>query len=106
MPPRHLLLDANVVAAYYLPRSTGSVHVRERIKTNVDSVRSGHSSFFFYLPNFCVAEVFSVIMKYSFGSWNRHVRGRTFDTRIYRESQLQIYRLALHLRASPVYLVR
>jgi len=27
---------------------------------------------FFYIQNFCVAEVFSVFMKHSFGSWNVH----------------------------------
>lgn len=56
-----------------------------------DSARSGESSFFFYLPNFCVAEVFSVFMKYCFGRWNSHVKGDTLDTRIYNNlvSQFQ-----------------
>lgn len=80
----YLLLDANVTAAYYLPRSTKSVKVRERIERIFDSVRSGETNHFFYLPNFCVAEVFSVFMKYSFGRWNQHVKAiGTIDTRHY-----------------------
>ena len=80
----YVLLDANVTAAYYLPRSTKSQRVKGRIEILFDSVRSGGSDHFFYLPNFCVAEVFSVFMKYSFGHWNRQVRGNTIDTRYYR----------------------
>lgn len=80
----YLLLDANVTAAYYLPRSTKSAKVRERIESIFDSVRSGETNHFFYLPNFCVAEVFSVFMKYSFGRWNQHVKATgTIDTRHY-----------------------
>lgn len=78
----YLLLDANVTAGYYLPRSLKSKHARERIETIFDSVRSREKKYFFYLPNFCVAEVFSVFMKYSFGAWNTHVR-KTIDTRYY-----------------------
>ena len=34
---------------------------------------------------FCVAEVFSVFMKHSFGTWNSHVKKKgTIDTRVYR----------------------
>ncbi len=84
--PKYCLLDANVTAAYYLPRSTKSRHVRDRIEVIFNSRRSRETDFFFYLPNFCVAEVFSVFMKYSFGNWNRHVsRTGTLDTRIYRK---------------------
>ncbi len=83
-PEKYLLLDSNVTAAYYLPRSCRSKRVCARIQNIFDSVRSGHSRFFFYLPNFCVAEVFSVFMKHSFGSWNRHIQNQgTIDTRHY-----------------------
>ena len=81
----YILLDANVTAAYYLPRCHRSKRVRDRIRTLFDSVRSGGTKHFFYLPNFCVAEVFSVFMKYSFGTWNQHVRADgTLDKRVYR----------------------
>ena len=80
----YILLDANVTAAYYLPRSTTSANVRSRIETLFHAVRSGTVDHFFYLPNFCVAEVFSVFMKYSFGRWNSHVKDKgTIDTRYY-----------------------
>ena len=81
----YILLDANVTAGYYLPRSLNSSAVAERIRIIFDSVRSGASKHFFYIPNFCVAEVFNVFMKYAYGHWNPHVRktGGTIDKRIY-----------------------
>jgi hypothetical protein len=82
--PKYILLDGNVTAAYYLPRSTRSANTKNRAQILFDSARSGKRDFFFYLPNFCVAEVFSVFMKYSFGRWNEHVRKkRLLDTRVY-----------------------
>lgn len=80
----YILLDANVTAGYYLPRSLNSKVAGDRIRVIFDAARSGKSDFFFYLPNFCVAEVFSVFMKHSFGSWNGHVSKKgTIDTRVY-----------------------
>ncbi len=80
----YLLLDSNVTAGYYLPRSLDSKRGRERIEIIFNSVRSGASHHFFYLPNFCVAEVFSVFMKHSFGAWNAHLKKKgTIDTRVY-----------------------
>ena len=75
--PKYLLLDANIPASYYLPRSTKSENTKQRAEVLFDSTRSGETEFFFYLPNFCVAEVFSVFMKYSFGHWNKHVKTGT-----------------------------
>ena len=80
----YILLDANVTAGYYLSRSLRSPKARELIANIFDAARSGQAEFFFYLPNFCVAEVFSVFMKHSFGSWNNHVK-RTIDTRVYHQ---------------------
>lgn len=80
----YILLDSNVTAGYYLPRSLNSKKARERIENIFDSVRSGEAEHFFYLANFCVAEVFSVFMKHSFGSWNAHIKKKgTIDTRAY-----------------------
>jgi hypothetical protein len=86
IPPRkYVLLDSNVTAGYYLPRSLNSANARKRIRTIFDAARSGKVSMFFYLPNFCVAEVFSVFMKHSFGKWNSHVKKKgTLDKRVYR----------------------
>jgi len=81
---KYVLLDANIPAAYYLPLSTRSKKTIERAEVLFDSARSGASEFFFYLPNFCIAEVFSVFMKYSFGAWNSHVRSKPLDTRVYK----------------------
>lgn len=81
----YVLLDANVTAGYYLPRSLNSKRACERIEVLFDAARSGTTELFFYLPNFCVAEVFSVFMKHSFGAWNSHVKKQgTIDTRVYR----------------------
>jgi hypothetical protein len=82
------LLDANVTAAYYLAHSTRSAKVVERIRTIVDSVRTKATDHFLYIPNICIAETFSVLMKYAFGKWNPHVKktrmGTTIDKRVYR----------------------
>ncbi len=81
----YVLLDANITAAYYLPRSMRSKKACERIEVLFNSVRSGATDHFFYIPNFCVAEVFGVFMKYSFGKWNPHVSSRgAIDTRVYK----------------------
>lgn len=95
MADRYILLDANVTAAYYLPRSSGSQRTKDRSAILFDSVRSGSSDFFFYLPNFCVAEVFSVFMKHAFGAWNRHVKGDTIDPRCYN-SLVQQFESDIH----------
>ena len=79
---KYVLLDANVVAAFYLPHVHRFQNARDRIKIIFDAARSNGEEIFLYLPNFCVAEVFGVFMKHSFSSWNRYVT-RTIDTRIY-----------------------
>lgn len=80
----YILLDTNLTAGYYLPRSLHSKKAANRIEILFDSVRTGKSDHFFYLPNFYVAEVFSVFMKHTFGVWNRHLKKKgTIDTRVY-----------------------
>lgn len=80
----YLLLDSNVTAGYYLPRSLDSVNARKRIEIILDSKRTGESDYFIYIPNFCIAEVFSVFMKHSFGAWNQHLKGKkTINTKCY-----------------------
>ena len=81
----YLLVDANVAAGYYLRRSLRSRKAKERIPQLLDSIRSGASTHFLYLPNFCIAEVFSVFAKHCFGHWNPHVRNQgTIDSRVYQ----------------------
>ena|SRR2546426_2671927 len=82
------LLDANVTATYYLARSMKSDRAVERIRNIVDSVRTKGSDHFLYIPNICIAEVFSVLMKYAFGKWNPHVKkseAGTINKRIYQK---------------------
>lgn len=85
MPRTYVLLDANVTAGYYLPRSLRSLRARSRIEAIVNAARSGQVDVFLYIPNFCIAEVFSTFMKYAFGGWNRHVTraGGRIDRRVY-----------------------
>lgn len=80
----YLLLDANIAAAYYLPRSIDSKKARSRIENLLNSIRSGGTKHFLYIPNFCVAEVFSVFAKHAFGRLNPHVKNKgTIDKRVY-----------------------
>jgi hypothetical protein len=79
-----ILLDANVTAGYYLPRSLKHARAVERIENLLDSIRAGDAQHFLYIPNFCIAEVFGVFMKYAFGRWNRDVKGKTLDKRVYQ----------------------
>ncbi len=81
----YVLLDANVTAGYYLPRSLNSQKAYDRISVLFDSVRSGKTRHFFYIPNFCIAEVFGVFMKHAYGRWNKHVKKKgTIDKRVYQ----------------------
>jgi hypothetical protein len=89
----YLLLDANVTAGYYLPRCLDSKRAQDRVATIFDSVRSKNSDHFLYIPNFCIAEVFGVFAKHSFGGWNSQVRKKgTIDTRVYRSLKKQFAR--------------
>jgi hypothetical protein len=83
----YCLLDANLVLGYDLPRALDFTKARERICVLVDSVRSGQSTHFLYVPNFAIAEVFSNFAKYSFGRYNRQLKKNcgTIDTRIYQK---------------------
>lgn len=81
----YILLDANVTAGYYLPHTLDYLKAANRVEILFDSVRSKGSDHFLYLPNFCVAEVFSVFAKHSYGKWNQQVKkkGGQIDSRVY-----------------------
>src|SRR3989304_10364101 len=82
----YILLDANVTAGYYLKRSINSIKAFERITNIFNSVRSGGTNHFFYIPNFCIAEVFNVFMKHAYSRWNNHLKKKgTIDKRIYEK---------------------
>ena len=85
----YCLFDANVVAAYYCPKTTRSIRVWESARALIESVRSGGSKHFLYIPNFCIAEVFNVFMKYAYSRWNRHTATSRIDRRVHRSVQKQ-----------------
>jgi hypothetical protein len=55
----------------------------------IESVRSGASNHFLYIPNFCIAEVFSTFAKHAYGHWNKHVTDGTIDGRIHKSLRTQ-----------------
>lgn len=80
----YFLIDANVAAGYYLPRSLSSIKARQRIEMIIDHIRSHRKNNFIYIPNICIAETISVFIKHSFGKWNKHLKKEgTIDTRVY-----------------------
>jgi hypothetical protein len=92
----YALLDANVTAGYYLARSLNSQVAQKRITSIIDSVRTGGSKHFFYIPNICIAETFSVFMKHAFGKWNPHLKHKkTIDKRVY-EHLVQQFQKDIH----------
>lgn len=72
---RFVLLDANLVAGYYLPESLSSVRTRPYIQNLMDSVRNeGSPEVLLYIPELCIPEVFAVFAKYRFATWDRSVQ--------------------------------
>lgn len=72
---RFVLLDANLIAGYYLPESLTHVIAREHIKNIIESVKAGGASdVLLYIPQLCIPEVLSVFAKYSFATWDRQVK--------------------------------
>lgn len=84
MTRRFVLLDANVLCAYYLPESTKSERVKKRVVQLLDAARE-NKDIVLYVPNVCVAETFSIFAKYRHGSWNRHV-SEIVSKKKYREA--------------------
>ena len=74
---KHILIDANVAAAHYAPKSTRSVNLKDRAR-NLFAGRPRGYEVSFIIPNFCIAEVFAVFEKYRWGgAWNPHVNPNT-----------------------------
>jgi rRNA-processing protein FCF1 len=85
----YCLFDASVIAAYYCPKTTRSHRVVENARNLIESVRSGESNHFFYIPNFCIAEVFSVFMKYAYSRWNKQTKSGRIDGRVHKRLREQ-----------------
>jgi hypothetical protein len=112
---KYLLLDANVVAGYYLPRSSNSL-IHERMTQLVNMLKKRGRTpkpFVLFLPNFCIVEVFNIFRKYRFGKWNRKVisNGGTITKqeydRVYRQFQKDIHngKLFYHYELSRYHLL-
>lgn len=80
IPSNHtkfILLDANIVAGYYLPESLDWIRARDRITSIVDAVRKqGTPEICIYIPEPCIAEVLTVFDRYRFATWDKRVRKR------------------------------
>ncbi len=85
----YCLFDASVIAPYYYPKSHKSPKVAERARILIESVRSGGSEHFFYIPNFCIAEVFSTFMKYAYSDWNKDTRSGRIHQIVHRSLRTQ-----------------
>lgn len=84
----YFLLDANIPAGYYLPISLNSQKEKLRIQAIFSYLKKNKKNNFIYIPNFCIAETFNVFAKYSFSSWNNHLKRKktkTIDTRTYQK---------------------
>ncbi len=81
----YFLIDSNVASGYYLPRSLNSAKAKNSCHSILNYIRAHQTDHFIYIPNFCIAETFSVFMKYSYGQWNNHVAKKgAIDTRVYK----------------------
>jgi len=74
---RFVLLDANIVAGYYLPESLQSVTAKKRIHNIIEAVRKGGApEILLFIPRLCIPEVFAVFAKYYFARWDKTVQKR------------------------------
>lgn len=81
----YFLIDANIAAGYYLPRSLKSPKARVRIEKILNYLRSNSKENFVYIPNFCIAETFNVFTKHSYGKYNKQLKDqKTLDSRVYK----------------------
>ncbi|MEB3149533.1 MAG: hypothetical protein VKL60_10960 [Sphaerospermopsis sp.] len=92
MAKKFILVDANVVAAYYLPRSLRNKVALPYIENIFEFVRQNPNDYMIYIPNFCIAEVVSVFIKYSFAKWNIK---ETINTKVYN-SLIQSFQNDIH----------
>jgi hypothetical protein len=80
----YLLLDANVVADFFLGTHAGNQKAAGRIQAIVEAVRTqAVTSIVLYVPNICIPEVMSAFDKQAFGIWNKQVKNK-LDVRRHR----------------------
>lgn len=74
MPRHYVLLDACVPAAFYAPKSSHNATLVSRANVLLSGSSTDIQTQYF-IPNFCIPEVFSVFEKYRWGkTWNKHVK--------------------------------
>ena len=74
---RFVLLDANIVAGYYLPESLQSVNAKKRVNNIIEAVRKGGApEILLFIPRLCIPEVFAVFAKHYFARWDKTVQKR------------------------------
>jgi hypothetical protein len=61
----YCLFDASVIVPYSSPTTHENKNVHTFAVNIIESVRSGASNHFLYIPNFCIAEVFSTFSKHA-----------------------------------------
>ena len=82
---KHLLVDSCVAAAYYVPACAGYMDsLAPRAKILIDHCRHDQGRYRLMIPNFCIAEVFSILAKYRFGKWNKHVKKTMSEVEYWR----------------------
>jgi hypothetical protein len=71
----HVLLDASVVSAYFIPHSHRNARVHEVTTCLVEGVRKrAVGNVVLYVPNISIPEVFGTFAKYAYGIWNHQVK--------------------------------
>jgi hypothetical protein len=88
----YLILDASVVASYYVPESGDRFkYLSDRIRVLMEAVKTSRSgNRRLLIPSVCIPEVFSIFSKYRFGSWNPQVK-RTINDISYWRARLQFH---------------
>lgn len=84
-PSRFVLLDANVVAAYYAPQTLrGKQRAPARIRTMIDAVkRGGWTDVKLLIPNLCIAEVFTTFSRHAHVGWRKDGVTPDIDAKTY-----------------------
>jgi len=78
-----------VIVPYFLPKAHKNSEVHARAAALIESVRSGITNHFFYIPNFCIAEVFSTFAKYAYGDWNKQIKSGTIHGKVHNSLRKQ-----------------
>ncbi|MHC4746959.1 MAG: hypothetical protein ACYS18_06525 [Planctomycetota bacterium] len=83
---KYILVDACVLAAYYMPESGARfTHLAERATILINGIKNNPScDSRLLIPSVCIPEVFSIFSKFRFGKGNPHVKKTVNDLRYWR----------------------